>query len=67
MSIQITRRCCVCQIHNPNEIFVNWNEDAFESKEHFSDHLHKFYDEWMCEDCSDLWEEFEENLLTIKN
>ena len=63
MSIQIVRNCCVCGIHNNNEIFVNWNEDAFESKEHFRDHLHKFYDEWMCEDCEELWKNFEERFI----
>ena len=70
MSIQITRECCVCRIHNPNEIFVNWitpEDDPTLSVAEFKDRMHEFYNEWMCEDCSDLWKEFEDDLLTIKN
>ena len=54
MSIQITRKCCVCQEENPNEIFVNWTEEALADE----DFIHEFYNEWMCVICKHEWNEF---------
>ena len=47
MSLHIDRKCMFCGKTNPNEIYMNWTEEAMEDK----DLMREFYDEWKCNEC----------------
>lgn len=47
MSLHIDRKCMHCGVKHPNDIYVNWSDEALADEEL----MDEFYNKWECVPC----------------